>query len=67
MKQNKSQFIVDRYVEANSLSTLTLVMKLLTAQNILFIVEPWPGENWRVYVRKDAETVLQIIEDDLLS
>ena len=67
MKQNKSQFVVDHFVEVNNKSALTIVMKFLAAQHTLFIVEPWPGENWRIYVRKDAETALQIIEDDLLT
>jgi len=67
MKQNKSQFVVDHFVEINNTSNLTLAMKFLTKAGVLFIVEPWPGENWRIYVRKDAETALQIIEDDLLT
>ena len=67
MQNNKSQFIVDHYVEIDSFSSLSLVMKFLAKQGILFVVEPWPGQSWRLYVRKDAEAVLKIVEDDLLT
>lgn len=67
MKQDKSQFVVDNYVTVNNSSTLSLVMKLLARHGVLFVVEPWPGQSWRVYVRKDAEQALKIVEEDLLS
>lgn len=67
MQQNKSQFIVDNFVTIDSRSTLSLVMKFLVHTGTMFVVEPWPGESWRVYVRKDAAEVLKIVEDDLLS
>jgi hypothetical protein len=66
MKQNKTQFIADNYVDTESQASLSLIIRFLAGRGVLFIVEPWPDYRWRVYVKKDSAHVLQAIEDDLL-
>ena len=63
MKHDKTKFIVDNYVEIKSHKDLLSATIMLTAEaGTLFIVEPWPGNNWRIYVKKGSEAALKALE-----
>jgi hypothetical protein len=59
MKNNKIQFIADCYIDVEDQETLLAIIPKLV--DVAFFVEPWPGNNWRVYVRKDASHLLEDI------
>lgn len=63
MKQNKAQFIVDYYVTINNKVALQDIMIGLKHAGCLFVVEPWPEDHWRVYVRKDMAFMLEKLEE----
>ena len=66
MKQDKSMFIVDNYVEIKSHKDLMAATILLASEaGVMFIVEPWPGDNWRIYVKKGSEPALKTVEEML--
>ena len=64
MKQSKSKFIVDNFVEVTGIKHLSLLTAGLNCAGILYVVEPWGGGHtvedglYRVYVRKDVAHVL---------
>jgi len=61
MKQNKTQFIADNYIDIKGRINLTNAMDILCDRG-MFVVEPWGDDNWRVYVRKDIKQVLEDVE-----
>ena len=63
MKQNKAQFIVDHYIEVGR-DALYKVTKWLCVGSIAFVVEPWPNDRYRIYVRKDVAETLKIAEEE---
>ena len=66
MKQNKSTFIVDNYVDIASHEDLITATKILAiAAGVMFVVEPWPGNNWRIYVKKGSEPALIALEMEI--
>ena len=64
MEQNKTQFIVDNYIDVGR-KDLYKVTKWLCVGSVAFVVEPWPNDRWRVYVRKDAAISLRIMEEEI--
>ena len=64
MEQNKAQFIFDNYIVIGR-DDLYKVTKWLNVGSIVFLVEPWPEDQWRVYVRKDAADILETMEEEL--
>lgn len=66
MNQNKAQFIFDYYVEIREYSKLRSATHVLQTEGILHVVEPWPGNMYRLYVRKDQKAALEILEDTVL-
>ena len=70
VKQNKSQFVVDNYVEVNGIKELSLLTAGLNCAGILYVVEPWGGGAtaldglFRVYVRKDVAHILKQHAED---
>ena len=66
MEQSKSTFIVDNYLDIKSHEDLLTATKMLaTAEGVMFVVEPWPGNNWRIYVKKGSEPALIALEVEL--
>jgi len=65
MKQSKAQFIFDNFIEVGR-NDLYKVTKWLNVGSIVFVVEPWPEDQWRVYVKKDAAETLKIMEEELI-
>lgn len=66
MKQSKSTFIVGNYVDIKSHEDLmAATIRLASEAGVLFIVEPWPGNNWRIYVKKGSEPALLALEEGL--
>jgi len=66
MEQSKSTFIVDSYVEIKSHKDLMAATILLASEaGVMFIVEPWGGNNWRIYVKKGSEPSLKAVEEML--
>ena len=64
MEQNKVQFIFDNYIEVE-IKDLHKVTRWLTVGSITHTVEPWPEDQWRVYVKKDAADILKLMEEEL--
>ena len=64
MDQSKSTFIVDNFIEVGR-KDLYKVTKWLCVGSVSFVVEPWPYDRWRVYVRKDAAEILSTMEEEL--
>jgi len=64
MEQNKTQFIFDHFIEV-SRKDLYKVTKWLNVGSILYAVEPWPEDQWRIYVKKEAGDTLEIMEEEL--
>ena len=64
MEHHKSQFIVDNYIQIGSREELINKINTLSQAGVLFVVEPWAGDNFRIYVRKDAEDILKIVEEN---
>ncbi len=66
MKQNKTQFVFDNFINVASREDLHKITKWLNVGgDIAYAVEPWPEDHWRIYVRKDAAETLSIIEGEL--
>ena len=64
MKQNKHQLIFDYYKEV-SLGSLFSSVQYMTSRGVLFAVEPWPDNKWRIYVKKDARHTFDEMEEHL--
>ena len=58
VKQNKTNFIMDNYIELNNPFAVRDIVKQLIDSSIAFAVEPWPDDHWRIYVKKDAKGLL---------
>ena len=66
MKQSKSTFIVDHYLDIRSHEDLLSATKMLADEaGVMFIVEPWPGNHWRIYVKKGSDPALIAVEEGL--
>ena len=66
MIQHKSTFIVDHYIDVQGISTLGIVTLYLNGlSGVLYVVEPWGEDHFRVYVKKGSESVLKTISDVL--
>lgn len=64
MKQDKTTFIVDNYVDIKSHEDLLAATILLASEaGVMFVVEPWPGNRWRIYVKKGSELSLKAVEE----
>jgi hypothetical protein len=59
MKQNKAQFILDYYVEVGGIKELSLLTAGLNCSSVMYAVEPWPSDIYRVYVKKDVKHILE--------
>jgi hypothetical protein len=64
MKQNKTNFIMDYYVAVGP-GGLEEMTDILNTKSVAYVVEPWPEENARIYVRKDAARVLKEVEEEV--
>jgi len=64
MKQNKAQFIMDYYVAVGP-GGLEEMTDILNTKGVAYVVEPWPEDNARIYVRKDAAPVLKEVEKEV--
>ena len=58
-KQHKAKFIADYYVEIQGICDLNLVTAYLNCRSLMYVVEPWPDEWYRVYARKDVRGELE--------
>lgn len=65
MRQNKTTFVVDNFLDLENRDELKKAVKWLSLLSILYVVEPWPGHAWRIYVRKEAADILIDIEGAL--
>jgi hypothetical protein len=65
MKQNKSTYIFDNFIEVQGPKKLFETVGLCSAAGFTFCVEPWGSGLTRIYVRKDVAHVLEKIEEDL--
>lgn len=58
MEQQKATFVVDYYIMVQGIPDLNLVTAYLNCRHVLFIVEPWPDDWFRIYTRKDVKDEL---------
>lgn len=65
MKQNKSTFIFDNFIEINGEKDLNDATGMLNLMGITYAVEPWGEDEFRIYCRKDVAMVLEGTEKAL--
>ena len=63
MKQSKAQFILDYYITVKGIVNLDNVTDYLNSAGVTYCVEAWPKDYARIYVRKDAKRMLEVIAE----
>jgi len=58
MDQSKTTFVVDNFITLENRAELKKATKWANLLSILYVVEPWPEDTWRMYVRKESGTIL---------
>ena len=62
---HNKEFGETQYIQVDNDDTMRNICRRLIFAGVFFMCEPWPEEQWRVYVKKEGKKRLELIDEEI--